>query len=208
MSCNILKFIFFVNFINEFFATEIMKKYSIGSSPIIFESKKFKIGEKMHFKVTSTEPIGNLNYQYYDDIDSLYDWRKTKYSVCSLLVEVESIGNGAITYYTKRFTITKKKEEIGELTGNYVLLNVEGGSVIENTRFGMNLGFLAAICLFIGTLAFSIIILIFNLFYNKKNKTNKNVIINNNIFQSRENYYSKIHINSKNDKINNIYWPK
>ena len=185
MVFNFINIIFFTIIIKRFLANEITKKYSSGSSPIIFESKDFNIGKNMYFEVTSTNPIGNLNYQYYDDIDSLYDWRKTKYSVSSIYVEIESIGNGVINYYTKRFTITKKKEEIGELTGNYILLNVEGGGVITNTRLGINLGLLLSICLLVCVPVVGIIILITNLFYNKKNKANKTikkVIVNNNIF--------------------------
>ena len=96
---------------------KIGKTISTFDNSIIFESKEFSEGESMHFKFE----INNnrlckkaLLYEYYDDINLITNKTNPKYSA----FQESSKKNNTILHYF----ITKKKEELNGLNGDYLLM--------------------------------------------------------------------------------------
>ncbi len=159
-------YILFISFINNILSIKILEKYGTirtNNEPVLFCSKKFSVGEKMNFKISSIHSISNkLGYQYYDNIqdinfNDLNKAYKTKYTITTKVQETTSIL-GVVISYIKRFTITKKEEELNGLKGDYLLLIFQGNVTIENTRFGLNLIFFIIICTIICFILVRIII--------------------------------------------------
>ncbi len=168
-------FIIISTIINNLLTLDILKKYGSASSPCIFESKDFEVGQDMNFKVTSSTGVGDLHYQYYDDIDSLTIISETKYSVSSPFDETTTVM-GIVVSHSRSFTITKKKEEMDGLSGNYILLS-SNGNKIENTIIGTNQFIIIIIAVVCGLSGIGIIIIVVYLIKNKcknKNKEERN----------------------------------
>ena len=156
-------------FINKIISLDILKKYESASisSSIIFESKDFEVGKEMNFKVTSigSGGVGLLYYQYYDNIDSLDILSKTKYKAEVSPGSETTQVLGVVVSRTARFTITKRKEEMDGCSGDYMLLNVNGGGIIENTRLGLNSTIVIVIAVICGASGIGIIMIVIYLIY-------------------------------------------
>ena len=197
-------FIFISSIINKLYALEILKKYGSASSPCIFESKDFKIGNYMNFKVTSTSVIGDLYYQYYDDINSINILSETKYSVSNPVDESTSVI-GVVVSHTKRFTIIKKTEEMEGLSGNYMLLSIHGSAEIENTYIGMSQAVMIIIIVVCCLSGIGIIIVIVYLIKNRNKNDEENY---NEGVKADSNYASKGQENPKSGQNTIIYQNK
>ena len=161
-------------FINKIISLDILKKYESASisSSIIFESKDFEVGKEMNFKVTSigSGGVGLLYYQYYDNIDSLDILSKTKYKAEVSPGDETTQVLGVVVSRTARFTITKRKEEMDGCSGDYMLLNVNGGGIIENTRLGLNSTIVIVIAVICGASGIGIIMIVIYFIYQKIKK--------------------------------------
>ena len=144
MSSRIIIFIFLSFLFCEILSTETLKKYSTFTTIrkyAIFESKEFSIGDKMYFKLTTSEEQNHsleLKYEYFTtkteaqiNLDSNYI---PKNSVSSQVSQSSSLGS--IGTYSRFFTIEKKSSELGDSNGDYLLLyyNFDGEIKFENTK--------------------------------------------------------------------------
>ena len=127
--------------IKVFLSTTILEKYGSISSmngKVIFNSKSFSEGEKMHFKITSYKECESpLYYEYYSNINDINlelnsfppYWKSSK------VYETESYNN-IITSSTNYYTLEKKVDE-NKSNGDYLLLVVDCGNGkvdFENTE--------------------------------------------------------------------------
>ena len=159
-------YILFISNINNISSIKILEKYGTiktNNEPVVFCSEKFSVGERMNFKISSTQSISNkLSYQYYDNINDinfndLNKAYKTKYNITTKVQETTSIL-GVVIFHIRRFTIIKKEKELNGLKGDYLLLNFHGDVTIENTRFGLNIIIFLIICTIIGFILVRIVI--------------------------------------------------
>ena len=127
--------------IKVFLSSTILEKYGYISSmngKVIFDSKGFSEGEKMHFKITSYKECESpLYYEYYSNINDINlesnslppYWKRSK------VYETESYNN-IITSSTNYYTLEKKKDEY-KTNEDYLLLVVDCSNVkidFENTE--------------------------------------------------------------------------
>ena len=127
--------------IKVFLSSTILEKYGSISSmngKVIFDSKGFSEGEKMHFKITSYKECESpLYYEYYSNINDINlesnslppYWKRSK------VYETESYNN-IITSSTNYYTLEKKKDEY-KTNEDYLLLVVDCSNVkidFENTE--------------------------------------------------------------------------
>jgi len=179
-------YILFISNINDISSIKILEKYGTiktNNEPVVFCSKKFSVGERMNFKISSTQSISNkLSYQYYDNINDinfndLNKAYKAKYNITTKVQETTSIL-GVVVFHIRRFTIIKKEEELNGLKGDYLLLIFHGDVTIENTRFGLNIIIFLIIFTIIGFILMRIII-----YYRYKRLMNSinNASYNNNV---------------------------
>lgn len=191
-------------FINKIITLDILKKYGSASvsSVIIFESKDFEVGDEMYFKVTSAGSggIGNLHYQYYDDINSLDILSETKYKAEVLPGDETTSVLGVVVSRTGRFAIKKRKEEMEGCSGDYMLLDINGSGTIENTIVGLRTIIVILIAVSCGASGIAIIVIVIYFIYQKiKNKNSNNEVKDVvNVEENNNNsVYSKDQINPK-----------
>ncbi len=201
---------------------DILEKYGSAkiSSSIIFECKDFKIGKEMYFTITSSGNIENLNYQYYDNINSLDYKSEAKYEAQSLSEDLSPTSTttvfGVVVSQshssTKRFSIKKKKEEIGDYSGNYMLLKIKGSGTIENSRFGISTSTIVVIAVIgvVSLAAMIVIIVCFILQKIKEKKGNNEVKDGDGVNPGEENnnnnsVYSREQMNQKSGQKTIIY---
>lgn len=113
----------------------ILKKYNKVKSEngkVIFESKDFANGDKMHFKLKANGDCYSrtLNYEYYDTSDEINEYSATIFEVTSQSSSSSSI-NGRVTSLTRYFTIKKKSDEFKDTNGEYLLLFFDCPRTIE-----------------------------------------------------------------------------
>ena len=151
--------------IKVFLSSTILEKYGSISSmngKVIFDSKGFSEGEKMHFKITSYKECESpLYYEYYDNINDINlesnslppYWKRSK------VYETESYNN-IITSSTNYYTLEKKKDEY-KTNGDYLLLVVDCSNVkidFENTEKDESINIIimivVAVILVIGIICF------------------------------------------------------
>jgi hypothetical protein len=127
--------------INAFLSSTILEKYGTISSmngKVIFNSKEFLGGEKMHFKITAYKDCESpLYYEYYSKINdiNLESTSLPPYWKSSKAYETESYKD-IITSSTNYYTLEKKVDE-NKSNGDYLLLVVDCGNGkvdFENTE--------------------------------------------------------------------------
>ena len=124
-----------------FLSSTILEKYGTISSmngKVIFNSKEFLGGEKMHFKITAYKDCESpLYYEYYSKINdiNLESTSLPPYWKSSKAYETESYKD-IITSSTNYYTLEKKVDE-NKSNGDYLLLAVDCGKGkvdFENTE--------------------------------------------------------------------------
>ena len=116
--------IFFYLIINVLSVEILQKDKSIktDNNYIIFDSSQFAIGDKMYFELDSKGWCSEyLDYQYFDNIDSINYYSELKYDVEKEASSSTTV-NGSIKSYTLYFTIKKTENELDGLKGDFLLL--------------------------------------------------------------------------------------
>ena len=133
MNKEFIIFLFFSFIIIDILSYDELKKYEsikTSASYILFDSSEFLEGESMYFEIESQHQFENyMNYQYYDNKSNI-SLDDLPYTVISKVSSSVSTNN-AIKSFTRYFTIEKKKSELNDLNGDYLLLNFDCIGIVE-----------------------------------------------------------------------------
>ena len=175
----------------------------------IFNPTEFEIGETMFFKITAKEFNDDyLYYEYLDDLENYefnFEIKKLHEVKYYYNYEPDEDSNNKPIHY---FKIIKKKEDLGDLQGKYLLLycNFEGTAEIENTEKdeGKTVQIYTIVFSIIGVLIIAIIC--YFCYFRKKCKKDKDINDNNEInvvqYNPQNNEQKKENIENSNLNMN------
>lgn len=164
MNKEFIIFLFFSFIIIGILSYDELKRYEsikTSDSYILFDSSEFLEGESMYFEIESKHQFKDyMNYQYYDNKNNIILDNLT-YSVISKVSSTVS-RNDVITSFTRYFTIEKKKSELNDLNGDYLLLNFDCiGTVEFKNNKSNNITIIIIVVVVVIFLVIFIIVLIF-----------------------------------------------
>ena len=166
---------------------------------VFFNSKDFKNDEEMYFKITADWfAVDQIDYIYLDDIRDFDTNNNFYYHQRSEKTENKTDANGYVMSQTKYYVITKKKSEIGILTGDYLLIMFycDGDAEIENTKENEGRVSIIVIIVVVVIVVIALIIVIFYCWKKRKAAQAANTGITD-INNNNYNYNNNINVNNQ-----------